>query len=251
MLRGANHTTGFRIRAVDGEIGKAADWYFDDRTWAVRYLVVDTGNWLPGQLVLLAPAAVAAIDDDKKAVEVGLTREQIEGSPPAQTDQPVSRQYEMELQRHYGWPAYWAPAGGLGGPAPVDALGPALVPSDTAGLEPADTAGESRGDPHLRSAAEVSGYSIDATDGSIGDVQDLIVDDEDWRISYVLVDTKPWWPGGHVLVDTGKVRSVSWTDRAVFVNLTREQVRHSPPPYDESHPMNRELQRKLYESHRG
>jgi uncharacterized protein YrrD len=238
---------GFRIRAVDGDIGKVSDWYFDDQSWAVRYLVVDTGAWLPGRLVLLAPAVVAAIDDEEKAVEVGLTREQIEQSPPAETDEPVSRQHEVALHRHYGWPVYWSPAPGLGGPTPLDAMGATIEPGDAADVEAGTRDG---GDPHLRSAKEVSGYAIDASDGAIGNVQDLVVDDEDWLIRYVLVDTRPWWPGGHVLVDSGKVRAVSWEDRAVSVDLSREQVRRQPP-FDASRPMNRELQRRLYESRGG
>ncbi len=106
MLRAANRMATFRIKAVDGEIGRVADWYFDRRSWDVRYLVADTGHWLPGRRVLLASAAVASIDEDAKTVETGLTRQQIEQSPPVQEDQPVSQQLEMALQRHYGWPAY-------------------------------------------------------------------------------------------------------------------------------------------------
>lgn len=249
MLRGANRMTGYRIRAVDGEIGKAADWYFDDRSWNVRYLVADTGYWLPGRQVLLAPAVVASADEDAKTIQVGLTMQQIEQSPPVHTDQPVSRQHEMALQRHYGWPAYWSAVGGLAGTGQIDALGPALVPGDVAPASSTAPQPESGGDPQLRSAKEIAGYTIHAADGEIGIVRDLILDDEDWLVRYVLLDTKPWWPGGDVLIDTGKVRELSWVDQAITVALTREEVRHSPP-YDPSQPMNRELQRKRYHSHR-
>lgn len=241
MLRSALHMTGHRIKAVDGDIGKVSDWYFDDGSWAVRYLVADTGYWLPGRLVLLAPSVVASADQDEKVIEVGLTRQQIEESPPADSDQPVSRRFEKELQHHYGWPAYWTAPAGFIAPTEMDTMGPALVPGETAEPE--------AGDPHLRSAKELSGYTINATDGGIGTVQDLILDDEDWLVRYVLVNTKPWWPGGHVLVDVGCVPKVSWTDRTVFVELTRQQVRHSPP-YDASRPMNREFQQKLYNYYR-
>ncbi len=95
----------------------------------------------------------------------------------------------------------------------------------------------------------MAGYAVHASDGVIGAVRDLILDDEDWLIRYVLMDTKPHWPGGDVLVDTGSVREVSWIDQAVVVDLTREQVR-ACPPYDASRPMNREFQRKRYDEHR-
>ncbi|HWQ54326.1 MAG TPA: PRC-barrel domain-containing protein [Bryobacteraceae bacterium] len=243
MLRSAHYMTGHRIKAVDGDIGKVADWYFDDGSWAVRYLVADTGYWLPGRLVLLAPSVVASADQDEKVIEVGLTRQQIKESPPADSDQPVSRRFEKELQQHYGWPAYWTAPAGFIAPTEMDVMGPGIIPAET---DEQDIGG----DPHLRSAKELSGYNINATDGGIGSVQDLILDDEDWLVRYVLVNTKPWWPGGHVLVDVGRVQKVSWTDRTVSVDLTREQVRHSPP-YDASRPMNREFQQKLYDYYRG
>ena len=167
---------GHRIRAVDGEIGKVSDWYFEDDSWAVRYLVADTGRWLPGRLVLLAPAVVAAADEDARAIEVGLTREQIEASPPAESDQPVSRQYEEALQRHYGWPAYWTPAGGLAGTPQLDTMGPALVPGDTAWMDAGGPEPETGGNPRLRSAREAARYVIEASDGGIGDVTDLIIE---------------------------------------------------------------------------
>lgn len=249
MLRGANRMTGYRIRAVDGEIGKAADWLFDDRSWAVRYLVADTGYWLPGRLVLLAPAVVASAREDEKIIEVGLTMQQIEESPPVDAGRPVSRQHELALQRHYGWPAYWSAAGGLAGTGQIDALGPALVPGDLAPASSAAREPETAPDPGLHSAKELAGYIVQAADGEAGRVRDLILDDEDWLVRYILVDTRPWWPGGDVVIDTGTVREVNWADEALAVALTAEDVLHSPP-YDPSRPMNRELQRKRYGSHR-
>jgi hypothetical protein len=49
MLRPASDFKGLTIAAVDGDLGSVADLYFDDLRWTVRYLVVDTGTWLPGR----------------------------------------------------------------------------------------------------------------------------------------------------------------------------------------------------------
>jgi PRC-barrel domain len=57
MLKNIKDIYGTKLTATDGEIGHVKDFYFDDKSWAVRYLVVDTGSWLPGRLVLLAPQA--------------------------------------------------------------------------------------------------------------------------------------------------------------------------------------------------
>jgi len=83
------------------------DFYFDDQKWVVRYAVVDTGSWLLGRLVLIAPHAFGNLDQNRTSLLVNLTRQQIENSPPIESHKPVSRQYEEEYYRYYGWPSYW------------------------------------------------------------------------------------------------------------------------------------------------
>ena len=56
------------------------------------------------------------------------------------------------------------------------------------------------GDPHLRSTAAVTGYHIHASDRLIGHVENLLIDDVTWGIRYLIIDTKNWWPGKHVLM---------------------------------------------------
>ena len=119
-----------------------------------------------------------------------------------ESDRPVSRQHELELHGYYGWPLYWG-----GGMVTAGTLGvyPELVVQPELHKEetPArgeEAVGQAQDDPHLRSAREVTGYHIQAVDGGIGHVQDFIVDDEDWGIRYMLVDTRNWLPGESVLV---------------------------------------------------
>ena len=83
------------------------DFYFDDQNWAVRYVVADTGAWLPGRQVLISPHAFSSLDQAGKLLVVNLTRKQIEDSPSIESHKPVSRQYEEEYYRYYGWPYYW------------------------------------------------------------------------------------------------------------------------------------------------
>ena len=87
--------------------GKVNDIYFDDRHWTVRYLVVNTGNWLTGRKVLLAPYALVAVNADEKNIVANLTKKQIEDSPSLDTDKPVSKQFESDYYGYYGWPTYW------------------------------------------------------------------------------------------------------------------------------------------------
>src|SRR5580692_9622620 len=107
MLRSLRQLSGNHLGASDGDIGHVKDFYFDDQTWAVRYVVADTGKWLTGREVLLTPHAFSASQPAGKTLFVNLTRKQIEDSPAMETHKPVSRQYEEEYYRYYGWPYYW------------------------------------------------------------------------------------------------------------------------------------------------
>ena len=71
-------------------------------------------------------------------------------------------------------------------------------------------------------------------DGEIGHVEDFIIDDETWAIRYLIVDTHNWWPGKKVLVSPQWIERVSWGERKVFVNLSREAIKQSPEYTDES-----------------
>src|SRR4029453_18069826 len=106
-MNNASLLIGKTIDALDGEIGSVHDLYFDDQTWSIRYLVVDTGKWLPGRRVLLAPEALVKPWHHQPAIAIKLTREQIRSSPDIHTAMPVSRMAEELLHRHYQWTPYW------------------------------------------------------------------------------------------------------------------------------------------------
>ena len=93
MLRSIKQLYGNKLGASDGEIGHVKDFYFDDQNWAVRYLVADTGSWLPGRQVLISPHSLGRLDQAEKILRVNLTRKQIENSPSIESHKPVSRQY--------------------------------------------------------------------------------------------------------------------------------------------------------------
>jgi hypothetical protein len=107
MLRRFTELTGFGIHARDGEIGRVKDLYFEDQGWTIRHLIADTGQWLPKRKVLISPFAVNGVDALDKTVDVALTKQQIESSPPIDADMPVSRQMEERYHSYYGWPYYW------------------------------------------------------------------------------------------------------------------------------------------------
>ena len=107
MLRKAKDLNGYKLSALDGEIGAVQDFYFDDQSWTVRYLIADTGGWLSERTVLISPYALEPAKFSERVIPVDLNKHQIESSPPLVAHKPVSRQYEMQYYPFFGWPAYW------------------------------------------------------------------------------------------------------------------------------------------------
>jgi sporulation protein YlmC with PRC-barrel domain len=229
MLWKASTIHGYAIAASDGEIGKVSDFLFDDATWLIRWLVVETGGWLFGRKVLLPPSVLGHPDESGRQFSVRLTRQQVKESPPTDTDEPVSRQCETSIYDYYGWNPYWGSGFYMGGygymPAPISALSPGQ--SRKRADDFADS-GKGSDDPHLRSVEAVSGYHVHARDGEIGHVEDFLVEDADWSIHYLIVDTKNWWPGRKVLISPRSAREIDWMDRLVHLDVDRKTVEGSP-----------------------
>ena len=239
----ATDLQGVRLAAMDGPIGEVEDLFFDDELWTVRYLVVNTGGWLSGRHVLISPASVQQVDIANGRVIVILTRQQVQESPDVDAHQPISRRLESALLLHYGLAPYWLGPMAWGAvplPVPPDAGSP--VEQATLARQEAD---ESE-DAHLHSARDVIGYDIHARDGAIGQVEDFLVDDGPWTIRWVVVDTGNWLPGKRVLVSPEWVEAVTWSDRAVRVGLTRDQIEHAPE-YKPDEPLSREYEVRLFE----
>jgi uncharacterized protein YrrD len=248
MLRSIRQLHGATIAASDGHIGSVRDLYFDDRWWTVRYLVVDTGKWLPGRMVLLSPAVVGRLDWSQQAVEVSLTREQVKAGPDVDEHRPVSRQQELTHLRYYGVPPYWL-GPDLWGAAPYPTrLSSAEQAELDRTIEHAQQVAVAQGDDHLRSMKEVTGYRIDATDGELGEIDDFLVDEETWAIRYLVIKTSRWWFGKQVLVPPSWAKSVSWDTRSVAVSVTRERVKESPP-YDASADLDRQWEADYHRHH--
>jgi hypothetical protein len=230
MLIKAKTLEGYKLDSLDGEIGKVKDFYFDDRHWTIRYLVAETGTWLADRQVLISPYALVEVNEEEKNIAVDLTKKQIEASPSIDKHKPVSHQFEQAYYGHYGYPTYW------GGPFNWGAYPYFIRDREARAREqrPEPTSREKGWDPHLRSTYGVSGHHIQTLDGELGHVADFIIDDENWAIRYLIVDTHNWWPGKKVLVSPQWIERVSWGERKVFVNLSRETIKQSPEYTDEA-----------------
>ena len=226
MVRSIKQLYGDKLGASDGEIGHVKDFYFDDQNWAVRYLVADTGSWLPGRQVLISPHAFGNLEQTGNVLRVNLTRKQIENSPSIESHKPVSRQYEEEYYRYYGWPFYWQGDAlwGMSG-FPILELPSKPLPGEPT---PASDRHPESADAHLRSAQAVNGYHLQASDGTSGHVCDFMMDAQSWAIRQLVIKTGHRFSGKEVQLPTRMVDRISYPDSTVFVNLTRAAVEQSP-----------------------
>jgi hypothetical protein len=176
-LRSIKELTGYAVHAVDGDIGKVRELYFDDVDWRVRYLVVDTNRWLPGRKVLVPPSTVNDIFWEQREVRVAVTKEQVKDSPNSATDQPIALQLKAEKKVPFNW------AVSLAGEALLS------VPEawETPAFEPINKNGKPF-NPHLRTTRVVIGLTLRAKDGVAGRIVDFIVDDDSWDIRYLVID---------------------------------------------------------------
>ena len=223
----------FVIHATDGELGYVHELYFDDETWAIRYLTVDTGGWLGGRKVLISPFSITHTDWDARRLDVALTKKQVEESPISIPTGPSHGSMRPHTSGITGFPTTGVDHFS-GGPA-----------SDPTGVELAERVARESTDSHLRSTGALTGYNIDATDGEIGHVDGFVVDDETWAIRYMEVATRNWLPGKKVLVSPEWIEGISWSNSRVRVGLSREAIKEAPE-YDEFGAITREYENRLY-----
>jgi hypothetical protein len=215
MLQDIEEIYGDKLAALDGDIGHVKEFYFDDKTWTIRYLVADMGSWLTGRHVLLSPDTFGRLDKQEKTLHVKLHKKQIENSSSLESHRSISRQYEME---YYCYPAE----------APVNwpAVNRVLIPSLKSDAE-AHLQHHRRAEKHLQSTRAVTGYSIQATDGTIGHVSGLLTDDQTWTIREVVVETGHWYPNKQILISINKIERISYEESKIFVNLTKADIQRT------------------------
>jgi hypothetical protein len=180
--------------------------------WTIRYLVADPSKWLPSRQVLISPSAIEAWVWRSDTLPVKLTRKGVKESPPLGTDMPVFRQYEEQLAKYHHWHAYWHGPHLWGAGTTPDME----LPTQNASENAIETSGAS----HLRSVMEVSGYDVQAVDGTAGTVDDFLIDQESWSIRYCVVDTGTWLPGRKVLISPLWAGTVDWKRRQIHVSRT-------------------------------
>jgi hypothetical protein len=243
MLRSLKELESYRVSATDGDVGRVATLLLDDHRWIVRYLIVDTGEGVlgRGRRVLISPISFRDADWATHRFHVSLTLDKVKNSPSVDVDKPVSRQHERDYSDHYGLPYYWGYSGiwGMGSY-------PGMLAASRLDPAPVHASDEPAGDAHLRSAEEVRGYHVQGTDEAIGHVDDFIVDDGTWEIRYLVVDTSNWGFGKKVLVAPHWASRIVWSEKKVYVDLSRRSIKSSPE-WNPATAINREYETRLYD----
>ncbi len=238
MLRDIKDIEGFAVHATDGVLGRVMDVYFDDELWVVRYFVVETGTQHANRRTLISPMAMGIPNWIDKIIPAAITEAQVIGGPDIDTDRPVSRQHEIGYMGYYGYPNYWG-GGGLWGagmyPDVLQAGRDAAIASrgnEPQRRLPGHSKRNSRevrpDDVHLRSANAVMRYYVHATDGDIGHVAGILVEEKSWEIRYVIANTSNWWLGHEVLIAPESIEDVYWAESKLMLDLNREAVRSAP-----------------------
>jgi hypothetical protein len=230
---------GWTVKTRDnGDIGRVDDSYFDDERWVVRYFTMRANDWLGERLAPLSPRAIDGMDARNARICVTVTQQQLQQAPGFDVRFPATRYLEPSYASHLGFPYYWT-GPGIWGPTVVPAQPPAALQAAPIGLENPgpDTV-------HLQSTRDVSGSHIHTPDGPIGHVENFIVDDRDWAIRYLIVDTSNWIGGRTVLVPPSWAREVDWANQMVHVDVSREALASSPS-YDPTVGITPEFERRL------
>ena len=205
MLRKLSDLRGSVVEAADGDAGVLKDLYFDSDSWVVHLLGVDIGNTPPGRLVMLPTAHVLGVylnGFPGKAIAVNLTKQQVQDYPPIGVDSAAAQRRGVAAFRDQT---------NQGSMHPLPRM---------AAIEPIE-------EPALLSAAGVSHDDIAAQDGELGRVKDLAIDDRSWRIHYLIVDTRKWWPGKKVLLDAHEIGEVDAAHAQIHVKMSRDGLRRA------------------------
>lgn len=215
-------------------IGEVDEFYFDDESWKIRYLVIKTGSWLSERKVLISPDAIIKQPWQNGFFPVLLTKQQVQNSPDIDTEKPVSRLQETELYSHYQWENYWGSGFYAGGSMGVSMPFPSVEHEVL--MEP-DKDKTADNYVHLRSTERVSGYHIHATDGEIGHVDDFIVHEETWQITAIVVDTSNWFGGKKIVIPVAHIKKIDWSENLVFLNMVKASIDKHPLFEKDNYPL--------------
>lgn len=218
-----NSLIGFKIKTIDGTYGVVSDLLFTDEDHVIRYLVVDPQKWNPlSQKILISPVSVYYVNLDAKEVCLSIDTEKLLQSPDVQEQETVSRHFETELYRYYGYGYYWMGADLWG-----MSSDPSLLKASIGNEEMAEQKTEQ--EIHLRSTNEVCNYLANSTDSQTLQLSDFVFNTKSWSISYAVIDCHMGiLSKERSLIKIDAIKQYNWHEQSVSVSLHSEQVKANP-----------------------
>lgn len=239
MKRALKELLGYVIKANDGTKGTVKDFFFDEESWTIRYMVADLGKFLPGKKVLIPRVFLDKSDWERGHFQVLMTKKDIENCPPRNEHLPVSRAYEALLHEHYQLDYYWpiAYGGAVGTVGMLRPPTPVRLTNDIVKEEDMNT--------NLRSFNEVHGYEVECLDKKKGHIKNFVFDDKNWQVVYVVVDISNWYSRSkNVMIAVNWIDKINYTEQSISINQSSEMLEEAPE-FDPSEPVNEAYERQL------
>jgi sporulation protein YlmC with PRC-barrel domain len=245
MFRSLRQMTGYVVHAQDGqEVGVISNFLFDNLRWIVRYMVMDSRQFLKRKRVLLSPIVFGTPDWEREVFPVLLDSNQIAGSPDVDEVELITRRQESEIHEFYHWPIYWEEPHEIP-PVEEGMVGWAVTELMT---DVESKRREQSGDenPILRDFEEATRYTVYSRDGeNSGELYDLIVHEQNWRILYMVVSTGGILSGRKVLLSPASIVNYDWENSRLELNLTRDTILNGQE-YDPDIPLDPTMDKNFY-----
>jgi hypothetical protein len=248
MLWGLKSLKKCSVVASDGKLGNFDNAFFERDRWVVPLISIKTGPWLLGRSVLLAPDFVRRIQTRNHRMQIDISKREILRHKTVDQETAISRRKDEDVRNYYGWPLFWGYVPGPDLYYPVTGIHQFQFPGVAAEFtpEPKDVVLHTPTG-QLKDGEEILGFKVQAIDGEIGYVQDLMIDLEKWKVSYLVVETGSWFYHDRVAISTQWVRDILDLDIQLEVDLMRDTIERSPTPLDESKPWTHAQEQKLYD----
>ena len=218
--------------ASDGRIGEVREFYFSEENWAIRYLVISIRSWFDDRLALIPVHALERINPEDKTISVRLNKQQVLRAVSVESETPVSEQPQERINQPERKESQ-----------PVPGLLASALPQNGASV--ALNKKMAAADSHLRCSEELRGnYTLMIYDGKIGLIEGLIIEDDQWRLRYLVVRTGFLLSGKLVLIPPQWINRISFEQREILVGLPCSLIKEAPD-YDFDVPIDRVYEQRV------
>lgn len=223
MKRSLNELIGYSIKTKNDVRGSVKDFLFDEKSLILRYLEVDFGIPFSGKKVLIPEIFLKEPNWFEQYFPVELTTEVISKCPLIEDHLSVSRKYEEDLNQYYNIGYYWTPSSISPAETPVVSYPPLAI------KVPNKFINEKNHGTKLMSFKEIKGCLIETLDGKSGHIDDIIINDIDWHIGFIVIYTSTWLSRSKkVLIPRNWINEISYVEKKIKINLESEVIESAP-----------------------